>query len=124
MRMVDYLACWDQVNLPDPVRVESAMRQAQLHEYVCAMEAEGALHAAPQANETDKNKRGRGRGRGFAKFAFLDEASAFIGTSREDGRMMVCPDLLAHVSAMVERDAGILKALRKAREERRALSGQ
>eukprot|EP00959_Pyramimonas_sp_CCMP1952_P183046 3827746-Pyramimonas_sp.AAC.1 len=99
------------------------MRQAQLYEYVYAMEAEGSLHAAPQASE-DKNKKGRGRGRGFAKFAFLDEASAFTGTSKEDGRMMVCPDLLHHVSAMVERDAGILKSLRKAREERRALSGQ
>ena len=36
--------------------------------------------------------------------------------------MMVAPALLEHVSKEVERDTGILKQVRKAREERRALA--
>ncbi|CAK0802600.1 unnamed protein product, partial [Prorocentrum cordatum] len=118
MRMIEFLACWDHV----------AMRQAQLYEYIYAVESEGSAAGAagPGEGEKDGKKskgRGGGRGRGLSRFAFLDEASVFTGTSKEDGRMMVCPSLLHHVAAMVERDAGILKALRKAKEERRALSG-
>ena len=34
---------------------------------------------------------------------------------------MICPALLTHVAAEVERDASVFKQVRKAREERRAL---
>ncbi|CAK0889881.1 unnamed protein product [Prorocentrum cordatum] len=112
MRMIASLARWDQVSLPDLVGVGEAMRQAQLYRYVYAMEAEGSLHAALQ---------GRRRGHGSAEFDLLDEASAFALASKEDGRMMVCPDLLHHVCAIAERGADILKSLRNAREVHREL---
>eukprot|EP00959_Pyramimonas_sp_CCMP1952_P436137 9132982-Pyramimonas_sp.AAC.1 len=64
--MVDYRAGWDLAILLDLGRVESTMWQAQLYEYAYALEAEGAILAAPQTNEIDKNKRGHGRRRGFA----------------------------------------------------------
>jgi len=51
----------------------------------------------------------------------FDESAIFTGTSREFGDAMVCPELLTHVGSEIERDANILKQVRKAREERRAL---
>ncbi|CAK0824742.1 unnamed protein product, partial [Prorocentrum cordatum] len=46
MRMIEFLACWDQVNLHDLVGVEVAMRQAQLYEYAYAMEVHRELEDA------------------------------------------------------------------------------
>ncbi|CAK0889503.1 unnamed protein product, partial [Prorocentrum cordatum] len=40
MKMMEHLACWDQVNLPDLVGAELAIRQAQLYEYIYSMEFE------------------------------------------------------------------------------------
>jgi len=128
MKMLEHLGCWDQLNLPDLVGVELAMRQAQLYEYIYSMEfeaqqARGSGGSAPvEGDNKDKSKRGRGRGGGLHKFGILDEAAVFTGAAKDDGRSMICPTLLEHVSKQVERDAGILKQIRKAREERRALS--
>jgi hypothetical protein len=46
----------------------------------------------------------------------------FSGTHREFGDTMIAPELLEYVSKEVERDAAILKQVRKAREERAAAS--
>ncbi|CAK0827125.1 unnamed protein product, partial [Prorocentrum cordatum] len=110
MRMVDYLMTWDLLDLPNVVGVEVMLRQAQLYEYMYAMEYEA------------KGKPKSRGGGGFLKFGFVDEVGVFTGTAREDGRMMVAPALLEHVAKQVERDAGILKQIRKAKEERRALA--
>lgn len=48
----------------------------------------------------------------------LEEQSTFGGITRAAATLMVCPDLLEHVKAEVERDANLAKNLRKAREER------
>ena len=53
---------------------------------------------------------------------FVGEAACPAGTSKEDGLMMVCPLLLAFVANEIERVTGILKQVRKAHEERKALS--
>ena len=37
--------------------------------------------------------------------------------------MMVAPELLEYVSKEIEKDASIMKQIRKAREERRLLAG-
>ncbi|CAK0807083.1 unnamed protein product, partial [Prorocentrum cordatum] len=110
MRMVDYLMTWDLLDLPNVVGVEVMLRQAQLYEYTYAMEYEA------------KGKPKSRGGGGFLKFGFVDEVGVFTGAAREDGRMMVAPALLEHVAKQVERDAGILKQIRKAKEERRALA--
>jgi len=118
MRMVFYLACWDGANLPNLAGVEVALRRAQLIEYVYRMEEEKTEKAD---GDGDKKGRGRGRGRGLLHHAFIDESAIFTGTSREFGDAMVCPELLTHVGSEIERDANVLKQVRKAREERRAL---
>ncbi|CAK0869113.1 unnamed protein product [Prorocentrum cordatum] len=115
MRMVDYLMTWDLLDLPNVVGVEVMLRQAQLYEYMYAMEYEARDSGA-------KGKPKSRAGGGFLKFGFVDEVGVFTGTAREDGRMMVAPALLEHVAKQVERDAGILKQIRKAKEERRALA--
>ena len=48
----------------------------------------------------------------------LEEQQTFGGTTRLASTLMVCPELLDHVKAEVERDASLAKNLRKAREER------
>ncbi len=47
------------------------------------------------------------------------EADIFTGAHRDAGSLMVSPDLLDYVSKEVERDASIMKQVRKAREERK-----
>ena len=129
MRMIDYLMTWDLLDLPNVVGVEVMIRQAQLYEYMYAMEYEardaGAGSSAPAEGEPKAKAKGKPKSRGgggLLKFGFVDEAGVFTGTAREDGRMMVAPALLEHVAKQVERDAGILKHIRKAKEERRALA--
>ena len=46
------------------------------------------------------------------------ESSVFTGSHREHGDAMICPELLDYVAKEVERDASIMKQVRKAREER------
>ena len=41
-----------------------------------------------------------------------------MSMARGAGEIMVCPELLDCVAKEVERDAGVLKQIRKAREER------
>ena len=129
MRSIDYLMTWDLLDLPNVVGVEVMLRQAQLYEYMYAMEYEardsGSSSAAPADGEPKAKAKGKPKSRGgggLLKFGFVDEAGVFTGTAREDGRMMVAPALLEHVAKQVERDAGILKQIRKAKEERRALA--
>jgi hypothetical protein len=48
----------------------------------------------------------------------MDESAFFLGTHREFGDTMVCPELLDFVAKEVEREASVMKQVRKAREER------
>ena len=99
------------------------MRRCQLIEYVQSMELEDDSNAKASGDGggDGKKAKARGRGRGRLHHAFIDESAIFTGTSREFGDAMVCPELLSHVGAEIERDANVLKQVRKAREERRAL---
>ncbi|CAK0827570.1 unnamed protein product, partial [Prorocentrum cordatum] len=118
MKMIRHLGCWDQVNVPDLVGAELATRQAQLHEYIYSMEfVAQQSKGSKDGDEGDGKKRGRGRGGGLHRFGIVDEAAVFTGAVKEDGRSRICPLLLEQVSKQVERDAGILKQIRKAREE-------
>ena len=126
MRTLDHLCCWDQVDVTNIAGVEILMRQAQLVDYTYAMAVQKDKSAPPTNGEGGGNqKKGQGKKQGhgeFLRLGFVDEMAVFSGTSKEDGLMCVCPDLLEHVAREVERDAGILKQIRKAREERRALA--
>ena len=52
----------------------------------------------------------------------VDEAHIFTGSHRDSGECMVAPELLDYVAKEVERDASIMKQIRKGREERTALA--
>ena len=88
----------------------SFFRQAQLVEYA-------------YWQEHDSKPAGKGEQKGkFVKVGMLDEAAAFTGQRHRSGDIMVCPLLLDFVAKEVERDASVLKQVRKAREERKALA--
>ena len=46
----------------------------------------------------------------------VDETAAFGGDHRHTVEAMVCPSLLDHVASEVERDANVMKQVRKARD--------
>ena len=130
MRAVYTLARWDCLDLPNLAGAEQIFRKCQMYEYVYVMDRD-PHHAAPSGGDggdegSDKKKKGRGRGRGggrhsWLSFGFIDEGAVFTGLSRDHGESMICPLLLEHVAKEVERDASVLKQVRKAREEQRAL---
>ena len=69
----------------------------------------------------EAKSKGEGKGRaqtGLARIGFLDEAAIFTGTQGQESDIMVCPELMEYVAKEVERNAGILKQVRKAKEER------
>ena len=65
-----------------------------------------------------------GKGKGKGTVGLYDETAFFTGTYREAGNAMVSPELLEFVGAEVGRDAGVLRQLRKAREEKRLLAAE
>eukprot|EP00959_Pyramimonas_sp_CCMP1952_P082693 1727976-Pyramimonas_sp.AAC.1 len=86
------------------------MRKAQLTEYVYWMDSLGNA------------EKGKGAGKPSVSFSgLMDESAIFSGLNKDTGTAMVCPALLDHVSAEVQKDAAILKQVRKAKEERAAL---
>ena len=100
--------------------MELVPRQVQRAEYIYAQFAEGQT-----AGKDGKGGRAQAKAQalGSSRVGYLmDESAAFIGMARGRGEIMVCPELLECVAKEVERDAGILKQIRKAREERALLA--
>jgi hypothetical protein len=106
MRMFERFGVYDGLDVCNIAAIEELMRQAQLVEYVYLQEGEPTS--------------GKGKSKG-KHIGLYDESAIFAGTHRECGDAMVAPELLDYVSKEVERDASILKQVRKAREERRLL---
>ena len=111
LRVADSFGSYDGGDLPNFAAIELLFRQAQLVEYAYAQDSDV------------KGDKGQGKGR-FVKCGMLDEAAAFSGQHRDSGDIMVCPSLLDFVAKEIERDASVLKQVRKAREERNAFSGK
>eukprot|EP00973_Karenia_brevis_P070353 9779706-Karenia_brevis.AAC.1 len=103
MRAADHFATYDGFDLSNVVGMEDLFRQAQLIEYAYLQEA------------GDPGGRGKSKG---GRLVAPEEAAVFTGTHRDSGEVMVCPELLDFVSKEIERDALIMKPIRKAREER------
>ena len=53
----------------------------------------------------------------------LHEAAVVAGAHQDAGDLMCSPDLLEYVGKEIEKDASVMKQVRKAREERRLLQG-
>eukprot|EP00971_Amphidinium_carterae_P152974 3032700-Amphidinium_carterae.2 len=112
MKMVDNAVSFDSLDITNLTSFETALRKAQLVEYAYCMEGTG-----------DKEK-GKGKQKGGMHLGIVDEYSVFLGTHRETGEMMCAPELLEYVAREVEKDANVLKQVRKAREERQAAQGK
>ena len=112
LKAVEEAAGYDHLELCNLASFEVLFRQAQLVEYVYEQE-----RVAKLTGGGGKGKKGIGKGGGM-----LDEALVFTGQHRDAGAVMLALDLMDFVSKEVERDANIMKQVRKAREERRALN--
>ena len=109
MRMLARAGEFDGLEVCNLACIEDLLRQVQLIEYA-------------YLQESDSGSKGDGKGKG--RPGLFEESSIFAGTHRENGEAMIAPDLLDYVSTEVERDASILKQVRKAREERKSLRGK
>ena len=109
LKSVEKAGCFDGLEVCNLMAMEVSFRQAQLIEYVYLQETAAKVP----------------KGKGTTQRAGLfDEHSIFTGSHRESGEAMIAPDLMDYVAKEVERDASILKQVRKAREERKALKGK
>ena len=82
--------------------------------------AEGA---DPSSTEDSKEGKKGNMGRCGAaplRLGITDEAAIFSGVSKDHGDSIVCPLLFDHVAREIEKDASVLKQVRRAREKRRA----
>ena len=108
MKALDEAGSYDGLEITNLASLEVLLRRAQLVEYVYQLEG--------------KEPKGKGGGKANNRFGLVDEAAVFSGSHRSTGDIMICPDLMDYVAKEVERDAQIMKQVRKAREERKALN--
>ena len=111
LRALDVAGSYDGVEIANLAWFEGLMRQAQLIEYTYHQESASGGKSG-----------GKGKAKASTRAGVLEEAAIFSGSHRDSGELMCAPDLLDFVAKEVERDAGVLKQIRKAREERQQLS--
>ncbi|CAK0894817.1 unnamed protein product, partial [Prorocentrum cordatum] len=99
LRIIELAGQYDQLDVTNLACMEAAARRVQTIEW--------AYH--DKIRETDAGSTSR---------LSIEEATAFSGLSRAGDLMMVAPALLEHVKLQVEKDAAIMKNIRKAKEER------
>ena len=106
MRELEALGCQDRVNQCNLRGVEIGLRQCQFVEYVYALDRDTDNSAGPSGKDDaadaeagGQKKKGRGRNRAApVKFAFVDEAAVFTGSSHDRGTDMISPQLLEFVA--------------------------
>ncbi|CAK0812161.1 unnamed protein product [Prorocentrum cordatum] len=99
LRIIELAGQYDQLDVTSLACMEAAARKVQTIEW--------AYH--DKIRETDAGSTSR---------LSIEEATAFSSLSRAGDLMMVAPALLEHVKLQVEKDAAIMKNIRKAKEER------
>ena len=125
LRTVSIAGCADQLDLPNLAAIEHLMREAQLveHHYRNQERDQDDRHTAGDAgggggaggaNANAGGKKQKGGKGGMP----IQEVELFLGAGKSFYECMVAPELLEHVAKLMERDSGILKQSRKAREER------
>ena len=106
MKLVEFGATYDQVDLSNLAMGEAIFRRAQTIEWAYHDKLRDMESAAPKERLSP------------------EELSAFSGLDRTGDHLMVAPSLLDHVKGVVEKDAAIMKNIRKAKEEREARKGK
>ena len=115
MKIVDRLGRFDGLDLANLAGVELLFRRLQLIEYFWSEKGPGGGRGHGKGNKESKDRKPD-------DLSYRAEAAVFTGTHREYGDVMISPDLLEYVSKEIEKDASIMKQVRKAREERAAAS--
>ncbi|CAK0911498.1 unnamed protein product [Prorocentrum cordatum] len=100
MKYIELAGTYDQLDLSNCAFAEAIFRRAQTIEW----SYHDRLREADSASSKDKMS--------------PEEFSAFSGFSKAGDLLMVAPALLEFVKGQVEKDAAIMKNIRKAREER------
>ena len=100
MKYLELAGTYDQLDLSNCAFAEAILRRAQTIEWAY----HDRLREADSASSKDKMS--------------PEEFAAFSGFSKAGDLLMVAPQLLEHVKTQVEKDAAIMKNIRKAREER------
>jgi len=103
---VNYHTLVPQVDLSNLAMGEAIFRRAQTIEWAYHDKLRDMESAAPKERLSP------------------EELSAFSGLDRTGDHLMVAPSLLDHVKGVVEKDAAIMKNIRKAKEEREARKGK
>ncbi|CAK0814984.1 unnamed protein product, partial [Prorocentrum cordatum] len=104
-KILERLGTHDQCDVVNLAAAEDIVRRMQLIEYFYY-----EVHRQSDSSKQQDKKGGKG--------ARLEEMAVFSGKHREYGEVMVAPELLTYVASELERDSGIMKQMRKAREER------
>lgn len=116
MAFLELAGGYDGLDVVNLACVELLLRQAQLVEFSYS---ERGPAPPPPAKDSDGKEKPKGSGKGKNdKVGIYDESFIFLGSHKEYGTVMVAPDLLDYVSREVEREASVMKQVRKAREER------
>ena len=102
MKLVEFGATYDQADLTNLAMGEAIFRRAQTIEWAYHDKLRDMDAAAPKERLSP------------------EELSAFSGLDRTGDHLMVAPSLLDHVKGVAEKDAAIMKNIRKAKEEREA----
>ena len=110
-KIIDRLGRYDGLDLANIAGAELIFRRLQLIEYFYSEKGPGGGKGSGKGEKKDK-KSDDGN--------YKAEAAVFAGSHREFGDTMVAPELLDYVSKEIEKDASVMKQVRKAREERQA----
>ena len=104
---------WDGIDPSNSAGIEILLRKAQLIEYVYS-------DKGPAGASTKGGGKGEKKKEATSDATIAYEAGIFSRASKEFGDIIIAPELLDYVSKEVERDAAVMKQVRKAREERAA----
>ena len=117
---IEKMGCYDALDVVNLAGAEVMFRQLQLIEYAYARDS-----PLCDAKGDSKGERERKRQRKTMDTDAImrQEAAVFAGAHRDTGDLMCSPDLLEYVGKEIEKDASVMKQVRKAREERRLLQG-
>ena len=112
MRAVDEAATYDGHDLTNSAGWETVFRHAQLIEYTHVRDDDRVVRSGGGE---------KGGGKSSSSSGLVGENAVFGGSHRHSGEAMIMPELMDFVANEVERDADVMKQVRRAREERRLL---
>ena len=120
MHALELAGCYDGLDVVNLAVMELILRQAQLVEFTYSDKGPAPPGAGGAGGNEGKKNKGQGKGE---RAGLYEEGQIFLGAHREFGDTMVAPELLDYVSKEVEREASVMKQVRKAREERALARG-